>query len=433
MNKRKYFCLFIFVVLVCSPFLSLFFQSVKADNTNLMSVTDGGWYDDMHWVNAPCPQYGEIINTTNTYGGSDSWQCKLSTNGWGVDHWDSRQNIAPGDTIYFSCWIKTSLATLSADVNNPIAGGRIGLDIYGSNSHGGVEDINAVAAPDGSVITWVNGSYVYPSGQTFVEFGTSTWTQVTIQFTVASTYQYINQYTGLSNPAGYQNGVNNVVPTFCIPWVQVFSCTQSTNEHGTAWFADPTFMIVPSGSSVSISPPSTSSASNVAATNITLEPTYTAHGQSFVESGFTLPVNVTVRNSGSVSEVAFVDLFANSTSICRVAVCLNSSASGILNCLVDTSSLPVGNYTISASVIPLDELSAAPSTITAGTVGITYVGDLNGDFQVNSMDIVAFVADYTACCSHGACNPAIDFNHDGKIDYSDIPVFLSAYIDYWKS
>lgn len=416
MSKRKFFCLFIVVVLVCSPFLGLFFQTVKADNTNLMSVTDGNWYDDTHWANAPCPQYGEVISSTNTYDGYDSWQCTLSPSGGGVDWYGGKAaTIAPGDTIYYSFWIKTSAPTLSADIGNPQAGGRIGIDIYGSGG-----DICGLSTPDG--VGSCSNSY-----NTYVWFGTSTWTQVVMSFTVPSTYTYENQ--GLST--SYSNG-QQATPTFCIPWVQVFSDTQGTNENGVAWFADPVFMINSSGSSVSASQPSTSSTSNVIATNIALEPSYTANGRSFVESGFALPINVTVQNKEGFSEVAIVELFANSTSIFRGAFSLNSLASGILECSVDTSSLPIGNYAITASVIPSNDPSAAPSTVTAGNVGITYAGDLNGGFQINFMDLITFAADYTACCAHGTYNPAIDFNHDGTINFYDITLFTSCYTYYYS-
>ena len=108
---------------------------------NLMSVTDGNWYTDMQWINAPCSQYGEIIDTTATYDGSPSWQITLNPNGWGVDWCPSgcvRQPIAPGDKIYYSFWIETSVATLSSDVGNPHAGARIGIDFYGPNGQTGI-------------------------------------------------------------------------------------------------------------------------------------------------------------------------------------------------------------------------------------------------------------------------------------------------------
>ena len=85
-------------------------------------------------------------------------------------------------------------------------------------------------------------------------------------------------------------------------------------------------MINSSGSSVSVSQPATSPASNIIASNIALEPSYTANGQSFVESGFVVPINVTVQNKEDFSELAIVELFANSTSIYKGTLNLNSFA-----------------------------------------------------------------------------------------------------------
>jgi hypothetical protein len=193
---------------------------------NLMSVTDGNWYCDSDWSHAPIRAM--TINYTNTYASSPSWQVPLSTTDWGVD-WspnDVSQIIAPGEVISFSCWIKTSAPTLSADINNPQAGGRLGMDLYGANGAS-----FGVSTPDGTGTST-------DSINTYVPFGVSgnSWTKITIEFTVPSTYS-ANQVTH-GEPIG-----TVFVPTYVIPWVQTWSDTQGTSEHGTAWFSDPTFTI----------------------------------------------------------------------------------------------------------------------------------------------------------------------------------------------
>ncbi len=208
---------------------------------SLMSVTDGNWYTDMQWINVPYPQYSEIIDTTATYDGSPSWQITLNPNGWGVDWCPSgylRQPIAPGDKIYYSFWIETSVATLSSDVGNPQAGARIGIDFYGPNGQTGIINTENIAATSNQ-----NGA-TSGSSNTYVKFGTSIWTQMVIEFTVPATYVYSDQFSGQENPAGYVNG-ENVVPTACIPWIQVYSDLNGIKEGGTAWFADPVFTITP--------------------------------------------------------------------------------------------------------------------------------------------------------------------------------------------
>jgi hypothetical protein len=192
----------------------------SSNGNSLISVNDGDWYIDSTW--ALCPALNVVLDTSVTYGGSPSWEITLSSVNMGADH--GGLSVAPGDEIVFSCWIKTSAATLSADVGNPQAGGRIGISMYGPN--GGICDVstpNGVGTPTNSF-------------NTYVPFGTGGWTQVTMSFTVSSSYQASGSYGGYS-------AAQWVTPTAIIPWVAVWSDTQGSAEHGTAWFADPTFTV----------------------------------------------------------------------------------------------------------------------------------------------------------------------------------------------
>jgi hypothetical protein len=175
---------------------------------NLAPIDDGNWYTDAQWIKAPA--YNIVYDTTNTYQGNPSWKITLSTgSNTAVDRWGP--SIKPGDHVVFSCWIKTSAATLQADVGNPQAGGRIGFDIYGEGGD--------VGGPD-----WGADAYV--------PFGTSDWKQVTIDWIVPPTWTAQSGYTN-----SYQVG-QQVTPTLMAPWLQVWSDTQGTNEHGTAWFSN---------------------------------------------------------------------------------------------------------------------------------------------------------------------------------------------------
>jgi hypothetical protein len=120
--------------------------------------------------------------------------------------------------------MKTSGSTLGNN-GNPLDGVRIGIDIYD-----GQEDICGTSQTDGST----TGT----SHPTFVPWGTSTWTLVTINFIVPKTFSYINQ--GGSNPEGFANG-QQVVPVWMNPWVQALDA----NDGGEAWFAYPQLYINP--------------------------------------------------------------------------------------------------------------------------------------------------------------------------------------------
>ncbi len=169
--------------------------------------------------------------------------------------------------------------------------------------------------------------------------------------------------------------------------------------------------------------------------NISNEPLFSITNvltQSSVEAGFALPVNVTLNDNYNFSENLSVQIFANSSSIFNGTINLEGFSSGVLDCSADTSSLHIGNYTITASVIPSDEPTATPITMSTSIVSVTYVGDLNGDFKIDSNDFFAFMNAYILYYSHPSVFiPLADFNHDGKIDANDFFAFMNAYIQYW--
>lgn len=217
-----------------------------ANNTNLIAVDCGHWYTDSDWQLAPIRTM--IINQSVTLNDLPSWQVPLSTADWGVDH--AGLSISSGQTIYYSFYIKTGAATLPEDIDSPIAGGRIGIDIYGANGAS-----RGLSNPDGSGgATW--------SYNTYVPFGTSEWTQVTMNFTVQSTY-IANQVTH-SQPIG-----TSFAPTFFIPWIQTWSSTEGTDEHGTAWFSNPTLYI-----DMQSSPEPTASPAPATVNNTVINPVY---------------------------------------------------------------------------------------------------------------------------------------------------------------
>ncbi len=153
---------------------------------------------------------------------------------------------------------------------------------------------------------------------------------------------------------------------------------------------------------------------------------------SIVEGGFSLPINVTIQNLGVYSETAVVQLFANSTQIYNQTVTLNGGQSISLDWLINTEKLPIGNYTITTYVPPQSGQRNSTNTLISGTIGITYLGDLNGDFKVDSNDFFVFMSAYVTYWTTGYVNPAADFNHNSKIDESNFFLFMNAYITYWS-
>jgi hypothetical protein len=174
-----------------------------------------------------------IIDSNVLYNGQDTIRLNNPNNYAGCTN-GARESDGPqiylsaGETVVFSVWMKTSSSTLG-DNGNSQSGERIGIDFYDNQ-----EDIGGTSRTDGTIA----GAMGVGGSNTFVPWGTSTWTQVTISFVVPKTQPYGDQ--GLSNPEGFIEN-QQVTPTWFTPWVQALN----TNDGGQAWFADPQLYINP--------------------------------------------------------------------------------------------------------------------------------------------------------------------------------------------
>jgi hypothetical protein len=132
--------------------------------------------------------------------------------------------VSIGETIVFSCWMKTTASGLGD--TSPQSGARIGIDFYGADP------------VTGGYITGIAYAGAYTQTPTssqeannYVSWGTSVWTLRTLDFVVPSV---------VYDPSGHA-----VAPTGIIPWMQVWSSTYGGSDPGQAWFADPTLYINP--------------------------------------------------------------------------------------------------------------------------------------------------------------------------------------------
>ncbi len=150
------------------------------------------------------------------------------------------------------------------------------------------------------------------------------------------------------------------------------------------------------------------------------------------QTGFTMPINVTLTNPDTVQETADIQVTMNATSVFNTTVTLNALQTEAVPCYFNTSTLAIGNYTYTVTVTTTI-LTGSPVITATGTTGVTYLGDLNGDFKVNFSDLMLFVQDYIAFNTNGIYNSAADYNNDGRINFQDIQLFVSAYIEFSAS
>ncbi len=331
-------------------------------------------------------------------------------------------NVKPGDHIQYSVWAKTSP---SSTQNTVYSGARIGCDLYSSTSAGyGVVDTqpHPFTIVSGVEVSGDNGDGLgLTTTSQFMVPWNHDWTLLTWDFYIPSAY-FSSVYT--------QQGVQ-IQSTLCKP-VQIDSMVvwldaRELTDGPYAWFADPVLMVNPSASSTV---DTTTSSSAIKVTSIFSQ-------QAIVESRFTLPIILAMQNISNSTETVTAQLVATSNlspssqvyTIYNGPVTIDGGSSLNLNCFFDATNFPIGNYTITAY---LSSSYGLTTTLCTAKVGVTYFGDLNGDFTVNFNDLKSFVQDYTTNRNGGQCNPAADFNHDGKIDFTDLKTFISAYNSYWN-
>lgn len=141
-------------------------------------------------------------------------------------------------------------------------------------------------------------------------------------------------------------------------------------------------------------------------------------------------ITVVAADLGYYLETFNVSVYLNTTIIASQNVILPSEDSTIVTFILNTTGFALGNYTLSAvaSQVP-NETNKTNNNCTGGTVTVTILGDINGDFKVDMKDIAlvarAFGSDgpnylYVGSLPSANWNPNADVNGDGKVDMRDI-------------
>jgi len=153
----------------------------------------------------------------------------------------------------------------------------------------------------------------------------------------------------------------------------------------------------------------------VAVTDIV--PSKTVAGQ-----GYSVSINVTVENQGDFTENFDLTAYANTTVIFTLTnITLTSGNSTTITFTWNTIGVPYGNYTISANAaIVLDEINTADNNYTDGWIVVTILGDVDGNYQVDWMDLGFLGLAYRSKPGDDNWNPNADINSSGKVDWVDL-------------
>ncbi len=167
---------------------------------------------------------------------------------------------------------------------------------------------------------------------------------------------------------------------------------------------------------------------DIAITNISTSKT-------IVEQGYFVFINITVENQGSYTETVNVTTYYDESPIgTQTLITLTSGSSTTLTALWNITDIAKGNYTIKAHITPLPyETDTTDNTLIDGTVTVTWLGDLDGDYEVNEDDLWHFCAAFIAYWKTSVKDENCDFDADNDIDEDDLWTMCEAFIDYYKA
>jgi parallel beta-helix repeat protein len=156
--------------------------------------------------------------------------------------------------------------------------------------------------------------------------------------------------------------------------------------------------------------------------------------KTIVGQGFSVSITIYLLNKGDYPETFNVTTYANETSITTFTnVTLTNGNSTTITFTWNTTGFAKGNYTIWAYAKPvLGEIDTANNNCTDGLVTVTWLGDLDADFDVDQFDYWHFCSAFIDYYTIHVKDPNCDFDDDCDIDQFDYWTFCSAFIDYWK-
>ena len=162
---------------------------------------------------------------------------------------------------------------------------------------------------------------------------------------------------------------------------------------------------------------------NVAVIDIAL-----SHTQ--VYPGWTVQINVTVKNKGDLNETFDVEAEYNGVLVGTLtATNLTPESEMTLSFNWSTSGLtPCQNYTISAEALAVPfETDLTDNVLVDGQVKVKLLGDVDGDGQVDMADIGFVTRGFGSYPGHPRWNPDADMNQSGFIDMKDIGLAITNY------
>jgi len=152
-----------------------------------------------------------------------------------------------------------------------------------------------------------------------------------------------------------------------------------------------------------------------------IEVTNLLPSKTIVGQNYSVIIKVPIENQGNNTETFNVTIYANTTIIATITnITLSSGNSTTITFLWNTTGVPYGNYTITATVTPVPgEIDTTDNTYIYGIIKVTIPGDLNGDRFVDSTDQDILGMAWGSTIGEPNYIPEADLNGDGVVDSTD--------------
>jgi len=248
---------------------------------------------------------------------------------------DTSGNVGSSEEVYFTILIVHDVAVIDVNCSSAevYAGQIVNVTVFVQNQGTVTETFNVTTYANTTAIETLNVTNLSPSNQAILVF---TW-----------------------NTTGVPKG-NYTIRAYITPVPSETDITDNT-------YIDDIVNIM--------QPP------DIAVTNVTASKTS-------VGQGFSMLIDVTVRNQGDYTENFNVTTYANETIISTLTdITLTSGNSTTITFMWNTTGFAKGNCTITAyATALLYEIDTTDNTLVDGWVVVTILGDTNGDGWVEMMD-----------------------------------------------
>ena len=154
----------------------------------------------------------------------------------------------------------------------------------------------------------------------------------------------------------------------------------------------------------------------------------TTASKTIIGQGFCLDINCTVVNRGDHVETFDVFAYADSFLIKELQITLNPKENKTLSFTWNTTDFAYSNYNISiyATLLP-GETNTEDNTFIYGMVKVTIPGDINGDFNVQLLDLVLFATAYNSYLGEPKWNPNADIDNNLVANLADLVIVAKHY------